>query len=120
MNHPHGHLATTKYCLVNHQKNVNIRSHLLAYALTLIAHKASDEASLMYIRHSLSLHMYVWSLSPRLPRALMKSEIMTSRIANTVILPVVGAQFNSDLIPEWKHIIHMDGFTRLRVLDDVP
>ena len=46
-----------------------------------------------------------------LPHALMKSEIMISRIANTVILPAVGAQFNSDLIPEWKHIIHMDGFT---------
>lgn len=32
-----------------------------------------------------------------------------------------GAQFNSDLIPEWKCITHMDGFTRLRVnRDDVP
>lgn len=50
---------------------------------------------------------------------LMKCEIMISRIANIVILPAVEAQFNSDLIPEWKHIIHMDGFTRLRVLDDV-
>jgi len=49
----------------------------------------------------------------------MKSEIMISKIANIVILPAVGAQFNSDLIPEWKHIIHMDGFTRLRALDDV-
>lgn len=55
-----------------------------------------------------------------LPHALMKCEIMISRIANIVILPAVGDQFNSDLIPEWKHIIHMDGFPRLRVLDDVP
>lgn len=52
--------------------------------------------------------------------AFLKSEIMISRIANTVILPPVEAQFNSDLIPECKHIMHMDGFTLLRVLDDVP
>lgn len=44
-----------------------------------------------------------------LPHALMKSEIMNSRIADVVIPPAVGAQFNSDLIPEWKHITHMDG-----------
>ena len=61
--------------------------------------------------------MFSWSFG--LPHALMKSEIMISRIANIVILPAVGAQFTSDLIPEWKHITHMDGFTLLRVLDDV-
>ena len=30
------------------------------------------------------------------------------------------AQFNSDPTAEWKRIIHMDAFTRLGVLDDVP
>lgn len=43
-----------------------------------------------------------------LSHSLMKCEIMISRIANIVIMPTAGAQFSSDLIPEWKYIIHMD------------
>lgn len=82
-------------------------------------HEVSAEASPIFLYGARCACRVAVGCDFGLPRALEKSEITISRIANTVILPAVGAQFNSDLIPEWKHIIHMDGFTRLRVLDDV-